>query len=168
MVAGDPEFDVSGFDPLAPGALQPRLLEVAGMLDRVNADIGGYIEQGGKLILVHGRSDELPPEQDTIRFYHGLVNRYGEQAVKGAVAFYLVPGYGHGHGAGFKATGGMPLLAALEGWVQNGVAPGTLTAVDTNKNAAGRTRPLCQYPTWPKYDGKGDPDRATSFRCVKP
>ena len=101
MVAGDPEFDVSGFDPLAPGALQPRLLEVAGMLDRVNADIGGYIEQGGKLILVHGRSDELPPEQDTIRFYHGLVNRYGEQAVKGAVAFYLVPGYGHGHGAGF-------------------------------------------------------------------
>ena len=168
MVAGDPEFDVSGFDPLAPGALQPRLLEVAGMLDRVNADIGGYIEQGGKLILVHGRSDELPPEQDTIRFYHGLVNRYGEQAVKGAVAFYLVPGYGHGHGTGFKATGGMPLLAALEGWVQNGVAPGTLTAVDTNKNAAGRTRPLCQYPTWPKYDGKGDPDRATSFRCVKP
>ena len=168
MVAGDPEFDVPGFDPLSPGVLQPRLLEVAGMLDRVNADIGGYIEQGGKLILVHGRSDELSPEQDTIRFYRGLVNRYGEQAVKGAVAFYLVPGYGHGHGVGFKATGGMPLLAALEGWVKNGVAPGTLTAVDTNKSAAGRTRPLCQYPTWPKYDGKGDPDRATSFRCVKP
>ena len=81
--------------------------------------------KGGKLILVHGRSDELSPEQDTIRLYHGQVNRYGEQAVKGAVAFYLVPGYGHGHGAGFNATGGMPLLAALEGWVENGVAPAT-------------------------------------------
>ena len=168
MVAGDPGFDLAGFDPLAPGALQPRLLEVAGTLDRVNADIGGYIEGGGKLILVHGRCDELSPEQDTIRFYQGQVNRYGEQAVKGAVAFYLVPGYGHGHGAGFKATGGMPLLATLEGWVENGVAPGTLTAVDTNKHAAGRTRPLCQYPARPQYDGKGDPESATSFRCVKP
>ena len=168
MVARDPEFDVSGFDPMAPGALQPRLLVVAGMLDRVDADIGGYMERGGKLILVHGRADELSPERETIRFHDGLVNRYGEQAVNGAVAFYLVPGYGHGHGAGFRATGGMPLLPALEGWVENGVAPGTLTAVDTNRNAAWRTRPMCRYPAWPKYDGKGDPDRAASFRCADP
>ena len=168
LVARDPQYDVSGFDPLAPGALKPRLLEVAGMLDRVNADIGGYIKQGGKLILLHGRSDEMPPEQDTVHFYHNLVTRYGKQVVSDAVAFYLIPGFAHGHGAGFNASGGIPLLSTLDDWVQKGVAPGTLIAVDANKKTAGRSRPLCQYPAWPKYDGTGDPNIASSFLCVKP
>ena len=165
MVAGDPEFDAFSFDPRSPGSLQPRLLEVVSMLDRVNADIGGYIKQGGKLILVHGLADELPAAQDTVRFYQGQVNRHGEKHVSDAVAFYLVPGQAHGHGS-FKATGSMPLLPALETWVSKGVVPGTLTATDTNKNSQGRTRPMCQYPTWPQYDGKGDVNSAESFRCV--
>ena len=149
--AGDPEFDAFSFDPRSPGSLQPRLLEVVSMLDRVNADIGGYIKQGGKLILVHGLADELPAAQDTVRFYQGQVNRHGEKHVSDAVAFYLVPGQAHGHGS-FKATGSMPLLPALETWVSKGVVPGTLTATDTNKNSQGRTRPMCQYPTWTRHD----------------
>ena len=165
MVAGDPKFDVSSFDPRSPGALQPRLLEVVSMIDRVNADIGDYIKQGGKLILVHGLADELPAAQDTVRFYQGQVQRHGEKHVSDAVAFYLVPGQAHGHGS-FKSTGSMPLLPALEKWVSKGVAPGTLIATDTNKKSQGRTRPMCQYPTWPKYDGKGDVNTADSFSCV--
>jgi hypothetical protein len=29
----------------------------------------------------------------------------------------------------------------------------------------GRTRPLCEYPTWQKYKGFGDPNLASSFTC---
>jgi hypothetical protein len=29
-----------------------------------------------------------------------------------------------------------------------------------------RTRPLCLYPSWPKYHGSGDVDNAGSFACA--
>nr|WP_311548340.1 tannase/feruloyl esterase family alpha/beta hydrolase [Paraburkholderia sp. Cpub6] len=31
----------------------------------------------------------------------------------------------------------------------------------------GRTRPLCQYPAWPSYNGAGDVNSASSFTCVQ-
>jgi feruloyl esterase len=31
----------------------------------------------------------------------------------------------------------------------------------------GRTRPLCEYPFWPKYKGTGDIDKAASFTCAQ-
>jgi hypothetical protein len=33
---------------------------------------------------------------------------------------------------------------------------------------SGRTRPLCEWPAWPKYGGVGDVKRASSFTCVTP
>ena len=107
----------------------------------------------------------IPATQDTVHFYQGQVRRHGEKRVSDAVAFYLVPGQAHGHGS-FRATGSMPLLPVLEKWVSKGVAPGTLTATDTNKKSQGRTRPMCRYPSWPKYDGKGDVNSAENFSCV--
>ncbi|HEY0202499.1 MAG TPA: tannase/feruloyl esterase family alpha/beta hydrolase, partial [Burkholderiaceae bacterium] len=32
----------------------------------------------------------------------------------------------------------------------------------------GRTRPLCEYPTWPRYNGSGDTNLAASFTCAQP
>ena len=28
-------------------------------------------------------------------------------------------------------------------------------------------RPLCRYPTYARYDGSGDPNRASSFTCSR-
>ena len=137
LVARDSGFDVLGFDPLEPGTLQPRLLEVSGMLDRVDADIGRFLDRGGKLILAHGRSDELVPEEDTVRFYRRLVSRHGQAAADHGAALYLVPGYAHGLGRAFRARR-MPLLSALEDWVEDGAAPGTLIARDANPGAGER------------------------------
>jgi feruloyl esterase len=80
------------------------------------------------------------------------------------VRFYHIPGFGHGNGI-FNAK--FDALGALDAWVDQGVAPGTLTAVDANKGS-GRTRPLCVYPTWPKYSGSGNTDDAASFTCAPP
>jgi tannase/feruloyl esterase len=35
-----------------------------------------------------------------------------------------------------------------------------------NPENGGRQRPLCEFPTWPKYNGSGDMNRAESFKCV--
>jgi len=30
----------------------------------------------------------------------------------------------------------------------------------------GRTRPLCDYPKWPRYAGSGDVNLAASYTCA--
>jgi protocatechuate 4,5-dioxygenase alpha chain len=47
-------------------------------------------------------------------------------------------------------------------------APATLVASkqDATTGEVRFTRPLCEYPAWPRYDGKGDVSRASSFACV--
>ena len=73
-----------------------------------------------------------------------------------------LPGFAHGLGRASR----VPLLAALEDWVEHGAAPTDLVALDANVAPRERSRPVCRYPTWPAYDGTGDPDLATSFSCV--
>jgi Tannase and feruloyl esterase len=31
-----------------------------------------------------------------------------------------------------------------------------------------RTRPLCRYPKYPRYKGKGDPEKMESYACAMP
>jgi feruloyl esterase len=60
------------------------------------------------------------------------------------------------------------LLGALDEWVTHGVAPETLLVTDIAQATNGRTRPLCRYPAFPRYVGKGKVDRASSFVCAAP
>ena len=45
-------------------------------------------------------------------------------------------------------------------WAEKGVAPDSILA-----SGGGRTRPLCPFPQTAIYDGKGDPNLASSFKC---
>jgi feruloyl esterase len=49
-----------------------------------------------------------------------------------------------------------------------GRGPGELTAakVDPTSGATILTRPLCIYPAYPRYKGRGDPNKASSFTCT--
>ncbi|HEY7186464.1 MAG TPA: tannase/feruloyl esterase family alpha/beta hydrolase [Vicinamibacterales bacterium] len=77
--------------------------------------------------------------------------------------FYVIPGFAHGYGV-FDAR--FDALTPLQNWVENGQAPQGLTAMDGNPNA-NRTRPLCEYPAWPKFTGaSGTENSAASFSCV--
>ena len=58
-------------------------------------------------------------------------------------------------------------LTALEQWAEAGVAPAGQVTRDS-VGVAGRTRPLCDYPKWPRYGGSGDVNVAASFTCVNP
>jgi feruloyl esterase len=56
-------------------------------------------------------------------------------------------------------------LTTLENWVERGTAPPAQTVADTI-GVPGRTRALCEYPSWPKYNGAGDINVAASFICA--
>lgn len=152
--------DTLAFDPLHPGRFVTRLHELATLLDRTSVDIDRFIARGGKWILVNGQSEEVFSPIENINYYQRLVSRYGQSQTDKFLRFYLIPGHGH-----FNAVSG-PTLDALEDWVERGIPPGTLTVVDEAPEARSRSRPMCVYPTWPKYDGVGDPNLASSFSCV--
>jgi hypothetical protein len=58
-------------------------------------------------------------------------------------------------------------LTALQQWVEQGKAPSGLVVMDATPNA-NRSRPLCEYPKWPKFTGApGSEGAAASFTCVE-
>jgi len=64
------------------------------------------------------------------------------------------------------------LLAYLENWVENGVAPPEPT-VETLKDAdppytLHRSRPLCRYPNYPRYAGKGGSENGGELHVYCP
>jgi feruloyl esterase len=162
----DLNADSMSFDPLNPGQYLPRLQAVSAILDATSTEIQPFLEHRGKLLIMHGAADPLIPAQTTIDYYNSVVQKFGQESVDASVRFYLIPGYAHASGISFNATKGLPLLVALEGWVEGGVAPqDNIIVTDTNAGALNRTRPLCRFPTWPKYKGLGDPNLASSFTC---
>ena len=122
------------------------------------------MSKGGKLILMVGAIDDSITPYNTLDYYNRLVTRFGQATLDSFMRFYHIPGFGHGNGV-FNAR--FDSLGALDEWVDRGKAPGTLTAVDANKGS-NRSRPLCVYPAWPRYNGSGDVHIAANFSCVTP
>ena len=162
MVVKNTAYDTLGFDP-AKNA--PALQAVSRQIDASDPDISAFRKRGGKLLLMHGTVDMAVTPYNTIAYYERLKARFGEAPLRQFVRFYVAPGFGHGDGA-FQV--GWDSLGALDAWVDKGVAPGPQTATDTAKPTQGRTRPLCEYPAYPRYKGSGDPNLASSFSCAAP
>jgi len=153
-------FDTLSIDPENPGPYAHRISKLSKELD-TSTDISAFVARGGKLLLAHGLQDVLVSTRASEMYWELLEAQFGSKNVKKFARFYEVPGAGHAFGAAF--TPGWDSLTALENWVEKGIAPADQIVTDTAVNA-GRTRPLCEYPTWPKYID-GDPDLASSFTC---
>jgi feruloyl esterase len=162
MILHDVSYDTLTFKPAEHAA---ALQALSRMIDASDPDISAFQKRGGKLLLMHGTVDMAVTPYNTIAYYEKLKARFGEAGLRQFVRFYVAPGFGHGDGS-FQV--GWDSLGALDAWVDRGVAPGPQIAIDTAKATAGRSRPLCEYPTYPKYAGAGDPNAASSFTCAAP
>jgi len=162
FVTRNATFDALTFDPATPGSWTSRVQTVSALTDATNPDLSAFLAKGGRLIMLHGLADEVISPNSTIAWYNAVIARVGQTAVDQGIRFYTVPGMGHGTGSFLPAWNS---LTALENWVEMGVAPGTREVMDTNASTYGRTRPLCQYPSWPKYKGTGSADAAINYTC---
>ncbi|SFO70361.1 feruloyl esterase [Variovorax sp. OK605] len=158
-------FDTLTFDPLNLGSYAARVTELSNLTDATNPNLAPFFAHGGRLILLHGLADEVISPNSTIDYYKQLIATLGQAAVDKNVRFYTVPGMGHGTGTFIP---GWDSLAALEGWVDGGLAPETGTAVDAVVATAGRSRPLCRFPSWPRYRGRGSQDAIVNYSCGDP
>ncbi|MGB8422042.1 tannase/feruloyl esterase family alpha/beta hydrolase [Paraburkholderia sp.] len=165
FIVGDANYDALRFDTIGGGTYVSRLDEASREFDVTDPDLRAFAQRGGKLLWVHGTADAQVPTQASIDYYNRIVATMGQQRVDGFLRFYLIPGYGHGVGT-FRA--GFDALGALDDWVSHDNLPSGLIVRDNNAATFGRSRPLCQYPGWPRYVGHGDVNEASSFVCVGP
>lgn len=164
FVARDQSFDLLSFDIRNPGRFKGRIVELSEVIGATRTDWTAFSARGGKIIWLQGNDDPSVSPLGNARLYESIIATMGREKAQKFLRFYLVPGLAHGGGR-FSPT--WDNLTALDNWVENAVPPSGPVVVDATKSATkGRTRPLCEYPSWPKYKGEGDMALASSFTCA--
>lgn len=131
-------------------------------------DLSLFKARNGKLITWHGLADQLIFPNGTEHYYKRVAEQVED--VQDFYRYFEAPGVAHCRGgAGPQPVGE---LEALVKWVEQGVAPNELSAVNAtlyggspNAGQSLPTRKLCAWPKKQKYNG-GDPLKAESFECV--
>jgi feruloyl esterase len=163
FVTRDPAADPLTLNPVTPSPWQQRIVELNGIQDANRTDFSQFRAKGGKLLIAHGVHDGLVSNKATQQFITRVKSTMGSAAVADFVRYYEIPGYNHAVSTQFNAA--WDSLTALERWVEGGTAPAGQVVADTVA-VPGRTRPLCEYPAWPRYNGLGDVNTAASFTCA--
>jgi pimeloyl-ACP methyl ester carboxylesterase len=159
---------------ITPTAYADRVRQVSALMDSTNPDLSAFRAHGGKLILKENGADFAQSPYAGMAYYQSVVDSLGAPAVASFLRLYVTPGVPHS-GAGMSGATGLPLpqgvdlLGTLDAWVERGTAPGDLVQTRHDKQrpfAVTASRPLCQYPTFPRYRGTGSLDAAESFTCA--
>ena len=161
-VSDDPVASVMRHDPERwPAQYQAN----SALIDATSPDLDRFAARGGKLLVLHGAGDYCVSYERTGQYYRSVVARTEPERVRGFFRYYVAPSLGHGlNGAGADS---FTLFTALEEWVESGKAPDGPIATKRDPDGNARyTRPLCEYGTFPKYLGRGDPSKASSFACA--
>ena len=144
-----------------------------GNIDTDNPDLKGFLEKGGKIITYHGLNDQLVTPQSTIDYYNRSSSMLGGYAeAQKFHRLFFVPGMAHCIGMGSAEgtagpTANPPLLKptqmydAMTNWVENGVAPTTITVTTADNSVS---RPLCMFPRKLTYVS-GNVMAAASYTC---
>jgi len=126
--------------------------------------LAGFRARNGKLLFAHGLADPIFSPHEMVDYYQRLGAQHGA-ATPDFARLFLIPGMGHC--AGGAATDSWDGLGALVDWVEKGQAPQKIVATGTIV-FPGRSRPLCPFPQYAHYDGRGNPEDAASFSCRAP
>jgi feruloyl esterase len=161
-ITNDPNASLMTHDPTK---WAPQYLALSNEIDATNPDLDAFHRRGGRLIVWFGLSDYCVTYRRTADYLATVESKLGPKKTKELLRFYVSPAMGHSMTGPGAST--MPLLSALERWVEDGQPPQAIVATLSEGSASpGATRPLCEYPAFPRYDGKGDPTAASSFVCA--
>lgn len=178
-----PQWDARTFD--FDKDMERTDAEIGPIVNSVSADLSAFTKRGGKLIMFQGWTDTAVNPYDSIIYFdriNGVDQPSDAQKLLASSSsfsrLFMAPGMGHCHGGpGADSFGqnempdgppnpGRDIVAALDVWVEKGVAPQQLTAVKLGTDRKPEfERPVCSYPKVAKYNGSGDPKLASSFTC---
>ncbi|MCI4429087.1 MAG: tannase/feruloyl esterase family alpha/beta hydrolase [Burkholderiales bacterium] len=161
--ARDPQADLRNY---TPAAHQARVREVSALMDSTNPDIAAFHAHGGKLLMLENMGDYAQSPYAGVGYFESVVARLGRTQVDSFFRLYTAPGVDH---VGTGAPANADFLSALVAWVERGQAPPKLELVEQDARppfSIRRSRPLCEWPMWPRYKG-GDAALAASFECSR-
>ncbi len=172
FVFDDPNWDYRTANVDAAMTAADR--RTAPALNATDPDLSKLAKRGAKLILYHGWNDAAIPAESTVDYFESVQKKMGANTAE-FLRLYMVAGMQHcGGGPGAASFGqgantapfdsGHNIYKALEGWVEQGIAPGPITASHENPNF---TRPLCPYPQKGQWSGHGDTTDASNFACER-
>jgi len=121
FVYGDPNFNLSKLDLSQAGV---DAAKAALIVDATDPDLARFRDHGGKLIQYHGWNDPAIPARGSIAYYEAVRQRMGDPS--GFYRLYIVPGMLHCGGG--KGPSAVDWQALLQAWVEQGQAPGDVTA----------------------------------------
>jgi feruloyl esterase len=163
----DPAFDYAKFDFDRDPA---RMAWFSALYDTYeDTQLAAFRQRGGKLLFIHGMADPIFSAREMLAYYDQLAaNNGGLAATQGFARAFVVPGMNHCSGG--PATDTFDSIQAMVDWAEKGLAPERILAraAPTNAWFPNRTRPLCPYPAYAKYNGSGSLEDAASFTCVQP
>jgi hypothetical protein len=159
----DPNADITAYDP---AKYMPSIREVSALMDSTNPDLSTFAGRGGKLIVLEHMADYAQSPYAGIRYFQAVESKMGAERVGHFMRLYTAPGVDH---VGSGAPANVDMLSVLVDWLEKANAPGELTVTEQSLEASPkvvRARPLCRWPTWPKYK-VGNVNEAQSFECAQ-
>ena len=170
LVFANPDWDWRTFEFTDPDDYQAFLkaeAKFAPILNATSPDLRKFRERGGKLLQYHGWNDQLISAHNSIDYYESVRTFFGGgDDVRSFYRLFMAPGMAHCSGGTGPNT--FDMLAALEQWVERGIAPDHVVATRSINGVVDRLRPLCPYPQVAVYSGSGDTNEASSFACREP
>jgi feruloyl esterase len=137
-------------------------------INHTNPDLTRFVERGGKLLLVGGWVDDLPP-QNVLSYYENVVKTMGDRASNG-VRLFMVPGMHHCFGGTFPGAYKVDFdaVGAIKQWKATGTAPEQIVVTTSGPGWPTRPRLVCAYPKVSTFTGSGSTDDPRNFACAAP
>ena len=154
-----------------------ELRQLSDLIDAGNPDLSAFRKRGGRLILKVNTTDYTVNPRWVMDYYEKVRQTMGARAVEEFVRFYVAIGLFHNRNVGRNpitdalVPGYVDFIAMLDDWVEHGKAPADTQVLSDMELVppftVNATFPMCAYPMYPRYQGKGDPKLAASYSCTR-
>lgn len=154
-----------------------ELRQLSDLIDAGNPDLSAFRKRGGRLILKVNTTDYTVNPRWVMDYYERVRQTMGARAVEEFVRFYVAIGLFHNRNVGRNpitnalVPGYVDFIAMLDDWVEHGKAPADTQVLSDMEVVppftVNATFPMCAYPMYPRYQGKGDPKLAASYSCTR-
>ncbi len=151
-----------------------RIQAASAMADATDPDLSAFQGRGGKILIIENGADYAQSPTQIYNYQQAVTQKLGATKVRDFMRIYVNPGINH-RGEGTAADGSalpdrLDMLGVLDSWVDRRQAPDVLTVASYTPAAPFQivaTKPLCQYPMYPRYKVGGDAKQAAAYICVR-
>ncbi len=160
LIMNDQGWDFRGYDFKNFGK---ETRYAAAYLNATQTNYSAFEKSKGKMILYHGWNDPALSANATILHYEEAMKQHPN--LSSFMRLFMLPGVLHCSGG--PGADQVDMVRLIRNWVEKDQAPERVILEKKEKGKTVMTRPVYPYPKVAVYDGKGDPNKESSFVLKK-